>query len=148
MAVTIMELERGIVEVRDYIDGLLREYVNRTWDVDEPPLWDLAPVWPPTYYPRVKKILIPQNVAILWVKAKETTMNALSWGLGHEYWHYVQDLRGERGGIPILSFPILAEFLATKHAGRLSGITSAEGVRLWVELIELDFTGVKPFVFC
>jgi len=134
VTITVGELERATFEVREFINDLLSEYVAKVPDVRVPPLWDLAPVWPPQYYPRVKKILVPEQVAVLWVMDKEKTKTALRWGIGHEFWHYVQEVRGE-WGIPILDFPVVAEYVAGKQAVRLSGVTAAEGVRAWEDLL-------------
>jgi len=134
VTVTVGELERAAVEVREFINDLLSEYVAKVPDVRVPPLWDLGPVWPPQYYPRVRKILVPEQVAVLWAVDREKTKSALRWAVAHEFWHYVQEVRGERG-IPILDFRFLAEHLAKKQAVRLSGVADAEGVRLWKELL-------------
>jgi len=134
VTITVGELERAAIEVRDFIDDLLSEYMVKVPDMMVPPLWDLGPVWPPQYYPGVKKILVPEQVAVLWAMDKEKTKTALRWAFAHEFWHNVQEVRGERG-IPILDFPVLAEYLAEKQAVRLSGITTAEGMRAWEELL-------------
>jgi len=134
VTITVGELEIAAIEVRDFINDLLSEYVAKVPDITVPPLWDLGPVWPPQYYPRVKKILIPQKVAVLWTIDKETTKTALRWSVAHEFWHYVQDVRGERG-IPVLDFRRLAEYLAGKQAVRLSGITTVEGLLAWKQLL-------------
>jgi hypothetical protein len=134
VTITVGELERATFEVRMFIGDLLSEYVVKVPGVKVPPLWDLGPVWPPQYYPRVKKILIPEKVAVLWAVDKEKTKTALRWAVAHEFWHYVQEVRGERG-IPILDFRVVAEYIAGKQAIRLSGVTAAEGLRLWKELL-------------
>jgi len=134
VTITVGELERAAIEVREFINDLLIEYVAKVPDVKFPPLWDLGPVWPPQYYPRVRKILVPEKVAVLWAVDKEKTKTALRWSFAHEFWHYVQEVRGERG-IPILSFKWLREYLAGKQAVRLSGVTAAEGMQAWKELL-------------
>jgi len=134
VAVTVGEVERAAFEVREFIDDLLREYVAKVPGMEVPPLWDLAPVWPPQYYPRARKILIPEQVALLWAIDKELTKTALRWAGGHEFWHYVQEIRGI-WGIPILDFPAVAEYIANKQAVRLSGVTTAEGMRAWELLL-------------
>jgi len=136
VTITVGELERAAFEVRDFINDLLSEYVAKVPDVMIPPTWDLGPVWPPQYYPSVRKILVPERVAVLWAVDKEKTKTALRWAFAHEFWHYVQEVRGERG-ITILSFPRVAEYLADKQAVRLSGVTTPEGVRVWRELLEM-----------
>lgn len=150
VTITVGELERATIEVREFINDLLSEYTAKVPDVMAPPLWDLAPVWPLQYYPRVKKILIPDQVVALWVMDREKTKTALRWAVAHEFWHYVQELRATRGlRIPVLDFPVLAEYLAGKQAVRLSGITTTEGMQVWRELLHVingtihDATWVK-----
>ena len=134
MAVTVTELETAKVEATEYINDLLEEFVARTLGVEVPPSWGFDPVWPPMYYPSVKKILIPETVMVLWAKDTDKTKLALRWAIGHEFWHYVQEVRGQRG-VPILSFPWIAQRFAEKQAVRLSGVTTVEGERLWKELL-------------
>ena len=134
MAVTVTELEMARVEAAEYIDGLLEEFVAKTLGVEVPPSWDFGPVWPPMYYPSVKKVLVPETVMVLWAIQREKTKLALRWAMGHEFWHYVQEVRGERG-VPILSFPRIAQKIAEKQAVRLSGVTTVEGERVWRELL-------------
>lgn len=142
VTITVGALERATIEVREFINDLLSEYVAKVPDVIVPPLWDLGHVWPPQYYPRVRKILIPDQVAVLWVVDREKTKTALRWAVAHEFWHYVQEVRGARRfRIPVLDLPVLAEYLAGKQATRLSGITTAEGLQVWRELLE----GYWPF---
>jgi len=133
--ITVVELEMAKVEATEYINGLLEAYVARTLDVEIPPSWDFGPVWPPMYYPSIKKILIPETVVVLWAIDKYKAERALRWAVGHEFYHYVQEVRGERG-VPILSFPRIAQRIAEKQAVRLSGITTVEGERLWRELLQ------------
>jgi len=133
-AITVAELETAKVEATEYINDLLNEFVAKTLDIEVGPSWDFGPVWPPMYYPSVKKILVPETVVALWAIDREKTKSALRWGMGHEFWHYVQEVRGERG-VPILSFPRIAQKIAEKQAVRLSGITTVEGVRLWRALL-------------
>jgi len=136
ITITVDQLERAIIEVREFINDLLSEYVAKVPDVEVPPSWDLGPVWPPQYYPGVRKILVPEKVAVLWAVDKEKTKTALRWSFAHEFWHYVQEVRGARRfRIPVLEFPVLAEYLAGKQAVRLSGITTAEGLKVWRELL-------------
>jgi len=138
VTITVGELERATIEVRDFINDLLSEYLAKVPDMEEPPSWDLGPVWPPQYYHRERKILVPQKVAVLWAIDKEKTKTALRWSIAHEYWHDVQEVRGARRfRIPVLDFPRLAEYLAGKQAVRLSGITTAEGLQAWRELLSI-----------
>jgi len=132
--ITVAEMETARLEVTEYINGLLNEFVAKTLDMEVPPSWDFGPVWPPMYYPHVKKILVPETVVVLWAIDEKKTKRALRWGMGHEFWHYVQEVRGERG-VPILSFPRIAQKIAEKQAVRLSGITTVEGESLWRELL-------------
>ena len=133
-AIAVAELETARLEATEYINGLLNEFVAKVLDIEVSPSWDFGPVWPPMYYPRVKKILVPETVVVLWAVDREKTKPALRWAIGHEFWHYVQEVRGEHG-VPILSFPLIAQKIAEKQAVRLSGITAFEGERGWRELL-------------
>lgn len=141
VAVTVVsdaELERARIEVTEFIDDLLAEYVAKTVDVNTPPLWDFAPVFPPVYYPKAKKILIPLWVPLMWARDRAKAKPALRWAIGHEFYHYVQEVRAEHGGIrgiQILSFPRIAEYAAMRQAVRLSGVTNTHGMALWRELM-------------
>lgn len=135
--ITVAEMETARLEATEYINDLLSEFLAKTLNIEVSPSWDFGPVWPPVYYPSVKKILVPEAVVVLWAKDRDKTKLALRWAMGHEFWHYVQEVRGERG-VPILSFPWIAQKIAEKQAVRLSGITAVEGERLWRELLRRE----------
>jgi len=137
----VVGFESEIAEVDEYIGELLVEYVAKTVGVTEAPYWFWGPGWPLMYYPDLRKILIPFIVAFFWGRDREKTKSALRYALGHEFWHFVQDVRGEWAiRVRIIDFPFLAEYMAEKQGVRLSGIPSAEGLRLWREL----FSEFKP----
>jgi len=124
-------------EVDKYIGETLAEFVAKTVGITEAPFWFWGVGWPLMYYPKLRKILIPDIVAVFWIRDREKTKRALRYALGHEFWHYSQEVRGEWIiRVPILDYPRLAEYIAEKQGVRLSGITTVEGLRLWRELFE------------
>jgi len=124
------EKESVKAQLSAYIDSLLREYTAKTVGVDEPPTWMWTQRWPMFYYPGDKTIYITEHIYVLgYTREPYKTKRALRWAVAHEFWHYVQDVRGEWAiRVPMLSFPRVAEYIAEKQAVRLSGISEIEGV--------------------
>jgi len=135
--ITRSEKEIAKAEVAAYIDSLLREYTAKTVGLDKPPAWSWTLGWPLFYRPEDRRIYIPEHIYVLgYILEPYKTKRSLSWALAHEYWHYVQDVRGEWAmRIPILSFPRVAEYIAEKRAVLLSGIGDAEGIALTREIL-------------
>jgi hypothetical protein len=116
--------EEAKAEVAMLIDETLREYVSKTMGIYAPPRWEWTYEYPFFYNPPNRTIYVSEPVSVWWwMRDKEKAKKALRYALGHEFWHYVQDVRGEwRIRVPILAFPGLAEYIAQKHAVRLSGV--------------------------
>jgi len=135
----------AVPEVDEYIGSLLAEYTAKSL-VWETPTWFWGPGWPPAYYPDLKRILIPDLVASFWSVNKEVTKLALRYALGHEYGHFLQDVRHS----PVVTFPLIADRLAERQAIKLSGISTSHGMQLWqrlfyeVEVMERKV--IKPVV--
>jgi len=122
-------IEPTKLEVDEYIAGILGEYVAKSL-IREAPTWFWGPGWPPAYYPGLKRILIPDIVADFWIINREVTKLALRFGLGHEFIHYIHDIRRS----PFLTFPRVEEKLADVQGFRLSGISTTHGMQLWQRL--------------
>jgi len=116
----------AVSEIDEYIANLLAEFVSKSV-VWEAPTWFWGPGWPPVYYPGLKRILIPDLVAVFWDVNREVTKLALRWGLGHEFVHYLQDIRHS----PVLTFRWVAERFAERQGFKLSGISTSHGMQLW-----------------
>jgi len=145
--IAALEKESVKAQLSAYIDGLLREYVAKTVGVDEPPAWTWTMHWPMFYYPGNKTVYITEYTYVLgYILEPYRTKRALRWAVAHEFWHFVQDVRGEWTiRVPILSFPRVAEYIAEKQAVRLSGIGDAEGMALTREVLGVVFVHTPTF---
>jgi len=138
-------IEPAKLELDEYIATVLGEYVAKSL-VWETPTWFWGPGWPLAYYPGLKRILIPDVVAVFWSVNQEVTKLALRYALGHEFAHFLQDVRH----IPVLTVPWIAERVAERQGFKFSGISTSHGMQLWqrlfyeVELMERK--AIKPTV--
>jgi len=135
-------------ELAAYIDEQLAEFTAKTLGITVPPAWDWSSEWMEPYYLRsLKTIFLPKEFLMIAFRlAPEKTKRALRGALGHEFWHYVQDVRGDPlviRGIKIADIPTLkvsenlAERVAMKRAVVLTGISHAEHMRNWHEITDL-----------
>jgi len=122
-------IEPTKLEVDEYIARVLGEYVAKSL-VWEAPTWFWGPGWPLAYYPSLKRFLIPDVVAVFWSVNREVTKLALRYGLGHEFAHFLQDVRHS----PVVTFPWVAERLAERQGFKFSGISTSHGMQLWQRL--------------
>lgn len=125
------------VELDLLVAEWLKEYVAKTVVVEEPPMWTWTSEWSIHYRRLEKTIYLPEFFIKAFILSPSKTKRALRWSLAHEFWHYVQHVRGGPLGIPILDFPRLAEYISEKRAVLLSGITDAEGWSLTTDITDL-----------
>jgi len=135
-------------ELTRYIDEQLAEFTAKTLGITAPPTWDWSHEWMEPYYLRsLKRIFLPKEFIMrAYLMIPEKTKHALRGALGHEFWHYVQDVRGDPlviKGIKVANIPTLnisenlAERVAIKRAVLLTGISHAEHLRNWEEITDL-----------
>lgn len=139
------ELER---ELEKFISDQLDEFTAKTLGITVPPAWAWSSEWLEPYYLRsLKTIFLPKEFLIrAFLLVPKKTKRALRGSLGHEFWHYVQDVRGDPlvvKGIVIAQIPTLtvseniAERVAIKRAVFLTGISHAEHLRDWEDISSL-----------
>jgi len=139
------EFER---ELGKFIEDQLAEFTTKTLGIRVPPAWAWSSEWVEPYYLRsVKTIFLPKEFLMrAFLLDPEKTKKAIRGTLGHEFWHYVQDVRGDPliiKGIKIANIPTLklseniAERVATKRAVFLTGISHVENLRDWEDITNL-----------
>jgi len=124
-----------------YVDDLLREFTAKTLGITKPPLWLWTSIQEiPAFYDTSMKVIFLWDT--FWVTCylhdPYKTKRLLRISAAHEFWHWVQQTRGEWViRLPTLSFPLVGEHLASKQAARLSGISDVEAKALMEELARL-----------
>jgi len=138
-------------ELAAYITEQLATFTTQTLGIMAPPAWAWSSEWLEPYYLRSKKtIFLPKDLLVrAYVLDPEKTKMAIKGSLGHEFWHYVQDIRGDPlviKGIKIADIPTLkiseniAQRVAIKRAVFLTGISHAEHLRNWEEISNMVIT--------
>lgn len=128
-------------ELEAFINDVLEAYTAMTLGVKEPPKWRWTSRVTISYSIPDKTIYIHEALKDAWKLDRRLTERFLRWSLAHEFTHYVQDVRGisvlELVKVPIIEFPWISEYLATKKATMLSGITKMEGDVLTTQVLTL-----------
>lgn len=138
IAIPTEKFEGARAELDLLVGEWLTEYLSKTVGVDTPPRWTWTSGWTSPYYRRTEKAIYISEIYLkAYILSPSKAKRALRWSLAHEYWHYVQEVRGGPFALPILDFPRMAEYLADKHAVLLSGISDAEGQSLTVDVVDL-----------
>ena len=138
IAIPAERFEGARAELDLYVADWLTEYLSKTVAIDTPPRWTWTSGWSAPYYRRTEKAIYISEIYLKgYILSPSKAKRALRYALAHEYWHYVQDVRGGPFALPILDFPKMAEYLADKHAVLLSGISDAEGQSLIVDVVDL-----------
>ena len=138
-------MEESEVELSRYVNDQLAEFTAKTLGIKSPPAWAWAPEWVEPYYsPKLKTIYLPKEFLLHAFQLEPIkTKAAIRGSLGHEFWHYVQNVRGDPlvvKGIKIANIPTislsenLAERVAIERAVLLTGIGHAEHLKHWEEL--------------
>jgi len=135
-------------ELAKYINDQLAEFTAKTLRIMVPPAWAWGSEWMEPYYLRsLRTIFLPKDFLIRAYRLDpEKTKKAIRGSLGHEFWHYVQDIRGDPlviKGIKIADIPTLrvseniAERVAIRRSVFLTGISHVEHLRNWEEISDL-----------